>query len=75
MKWIKYFYNTPTTNEDGSTLDQLFEKALPYSEEALQIAQEEAYNDEYTIYDDGLPEPVIEPTTEEMFNALLGVTE
>ena len=53
MKWIKYLYNTPA--EDGS--DNLFPKALPYSDEALQIAEEEAYNGEYTIEEDGQAEP------------------
>lgn len=40
------------------------------------IAKKEAYNGEYTIVDDGLPEP--EPTTEastdDIINAMLGVS-
>lgn len=61
MQWIKYLYNSPA--EDGS--DNLFPKELPYSDEALQIAQEEAYNGEYTIEDDGQEEPVV-PVTEDV---------
>lgn len=37
------------------------------------IAEKEAYNGEITVEDDGEPEPVKEPTTEELLNALLGV--
>jgi hypothetical protein len=55
MKWIKYLFNTPA--EDGT--DNLFSKALPYSEEALRIAEEEAYNGEYTIEEDGQAEPEV----------------
>ena len=40
-----------------------------------EIAKQEAYNGEYTVEDDGQPEPVKEPTSEELFNVLLGVTE
>ena len=61
MKWIKYLFNTPA--EDGT--DNLFPKALPYSDEALQIAEEEAYHGEYTIEEDGQDEPVI-PMTEDV---------
>ena len=78
MKWIKYLFNTPA--EDGS--DNLFPKALPYSEEALRIAEEEAYNGEYSIEEDGVEEST-EPThesritdLEEAMDLLLsGVTE
>ena len=42
------------------------------SEKDIAQAAEIAYNGEYTIEDDGEP---VEPTAEEMLNALLGVTE
>lgn len=61
MKWIKYLFNTPA--EDGT--DNLFSKALPYSDEALRIAEEEAYHGEYTIEEDGQEKPVI-PVTEDV---------
>lgn len=63
MKTIKYY------------LDSNMEKTIPYSLENEEIAKVEAYNGEYTIEDDGEPIPEYEPTAEEMFNALLGVTE
>ena len=37
------------------------------------IAEKEAYNGVITVEDDGEPEPVAEPTTEDILNALLGV--
>lgn len=40
----------------------------------LPIAEKEAYNGEYTIEDDGQAEPQPEPTTDDVLNALLGVT-
>lgn len=38
-----------------------------------ETAKKEADNGEYTIEDNGMPEPVTEPTTEEILNAMLGV--
>ena len=40
-----------------------------------ELAKREAYNGEYTIEDDGEPEPETEPSTDEVLNALLGVSE
>ena len=37
------------------------------------IAEKEAYNGEITVEDDGEPDPVQEPTTDDILNALLGV--
>jgi hypothetical protein len=61
MKRIKYQYGG-------------FEKNTPYSERAMQIAEKEADNGEYEIYDDGKPEPMKEPTAAEILNTLLGVS-
>ena len=61
MKWIKYLFNTPA--DDGT--DNLFPKALPYSDEALQIAEEEAFNGEYAIEEDGQAEAAA-PATEDV---------
>ena len=58
MQWIRYLFNNPGEDEDGSPQDNLFEKSLPYSEEAIQIAQEESYNGEYTVEDDGQADPI-----------------
>ena len=63
MKRIKYLYNIPINHgdeENPTWEDCLYQKDLPYSETAEEIARAEAYNGEYEIYDDGLPEP--EPT-------------
>lgn len=70
MKWVKYLFNTPA--EDGS--DNLFPKALPYSEEALRIAEEEAHNGEYTIEDDGQAEPEI-PAEDDLWAELAAAIE
>ena len=82
MKWIKYLFNTQAESEDGIMQDNFFSKALPYSEDALRIAAEEAYHGEYTIEEDGIEEST-EPThesriteLEEAMDLLLsGVTE
>jgi len=70
MKWIKYNFNVPTETEDGSILDNLFEKSLPYSETALAIAEEEAYNGEYTVEDDGQEDPEIPESAEVSWDEL-----
>lgn len=65
MKIIKYI---PHEHE------AIFEVTMPWSEINEEIAKCEAYNGEYEIYDDGQSEPVVEPTTDEILNAMLGVT-
>ena len=45
-----------------------------YNEANEEIAKQDAYNGEYTIEDDGQPEPTVEPTADELLNALLEVT-
>lgn len=67
MKIIKYNTVSGSSVEIRCTVDTL------ESNEA--IAKVEAYNGEYIIEDDGQPEPVSEPTTDEILNTLLGVTE
>ena len=60
MKLIKYLYN-------GNP------KEMGWNEINEETAKKEADNGEYTIEDDGQEEPVAEPTTDEILNALLGV--
>ena len=48
---------------------------LDYSSESIKKALNDSYNGEYTIEDDGEPEPEPEPSTDEVLNALLGVSE
>jgi len=52
----------------------LLDKLMSWNEENEEIAKKEAYNGEYTIEDDGRPEPEKQETTDDVLNALLGVT-
>ena len=58
-------------NSQGEQI--LLDKYLDWSEANEEIAKKEAYKGEYTIEDDGQPEPVAEPTADDVLNALLGV--
>ena len=61
MKYIHY--QTQMSSEDEEVV--LSDVKMNYSEPNLVIAKREAYNGEYTIEDDGQPEPVVKPTQEE----------
>ena len=79
-KWYKY---KVLLLENADTEEKTFlDKAMTYNEANLPIVQKEAYNGEYTIEDDGQPEPESQQTPEQriaelesMLNALLGVSE
>lgn len=77
MKRIKWVFLSAEYNcgtEENPDIKQIFiPKDFPYSDETLMAAQQEAYNGEIEIYDNGQPEPVSEPTTDDILNALLGV--
>ena len=76
MKRIYYYINIPRNNGTEETpewVDNLFPKSNPWNEANEEIAKAEAYKGEYTIEDDGRPEPVAEPSTDEIINAMLGV--
>lgn len=77
MKWLKYTHRTVVTETDfeGNAVERevLTEMSVPDNENGRVLAEKEAYNGEITVEDDGEPEPVNEPTTEELLNALLGV--
>ena len=63
MKWIVYNKENVTHKDDGEVENQSFIPIhSPYSAENEEIAKREAYNGEYTIEDDGQPEPSAEPT-------------
>lgn len=67
MKIIKYQLCTEVNHgtEDKPDIEQVFSAvSLGWSEANEKIAKKEAYNGEYTIADDGEPEPVIPPTNE-----------
>lgn len=53
--------------------DTLIDVSIGYNETDLEIAKKEAFNGEYTIEDDGEPEPEIEANTDEVVNKMLGV--
>ena len=82
MKIIKYKILCNEINhgtEEEPKIEQIFvDRIIECPTDCLnaneEIAKKEAYNGEYTIEDDGQPEPVVEPTTEDVLNAMLGVT-
>lgn len=77
MKVIKYNLCTRInhgTEEAPDWEDILSAVTMGWNEVNEEIAKKEAYNGEYTIEDDGQPEPD-NSTTDDVLNALLGVTE
>ena len=69
MKIIKYQLCTEVNHgtEEQPNIEQVFSGvSLGWSEANEKIAKAEAYNGEYTIEDDGKPEPVIPPTNAEL---------
>lgn len=78
-KVIKYKFLSSEVNhgtEEQPDIEQIFlDVTMGWNEANEETAKREAYNGEYTIEDDGQPEPMAEPTTEEILNAMLGVTE
>ena len=76
-KVIKYRFLSAEVNhgtEEKPYIEQVFiGKAMGWNEANEEIAKREAYNGEYTIEDDGQPEPEAVETTDDVLNALLGV--
>ena len=70
-KMIKYKVLSCEVNGEQT----FFDVGISWNESNEEIAKREAYNGEYEIYDDGQPEPENEATTDDVLNALLGVTE
>lgn len=71
-------YNLCTRVNYGTEEEPQYEEILSavtmgWNETNEEIAKREAYNGEYIVEDDGEPDPVAEPTTEDILNALLGV--
>ena len=65
MKVLKYRLMTEVNygTEKQPDIQQIFsDVTLGWSESNEEIAKREAYNGEYTIEDDGQPEPSAEPT-------------
>ena len=77
MKVIKY--NLCTMINNGTDEKPVWEEVLSpvemgWNEINEEVAKAEAYNGEYTIEDDGQPEPDT-TTADDVLNALLGVSE
>lgn len=73
MKWIKYKGTgfTQVTTESGTEDKEIiYEAKKEYSEENLEFVKSIAVNGEYTIEDDGTPDP---ETADDVINTLLGV--
>lgn len=76
MKIIKYnicHMANYGTEKNPQMLEVLYPVEMGWNEANEEIAKKEAYNGEYTIVDDGRPEPTAEPTADDVLNALLGV--
>ena len=77
MKIIKYKFLSAEINhgtEEEPKIEQIFlEKTMTYTVANEEIAKLEAYGGEYTIEDDGQPDPEAVETTDDVLNALLGV--
>ena len=70
MKVLKYRLMTEVNygTEEQPDIQQIFsDVTMGWSESNEEIAKREAYNGEYTIEDDGQPEP--EPTEQEQLRA------
>lgn len=69
MKVIKYQLSTEVnhgTEDDPQIEQELSDVTLGWSAANEEIAKAEAYNGEYTIEDDGEPEPVTPPSNDEL---------
>ncbi len=68
MKVIKYDLCTRVnrgTEEEPQIEEILFPVTMGWNETNEEIAKREAYNGEYTVEDDGQPEPEAQPTDAE----------
>nr|DAQ81196.1 MAG TPA: ChiA1-BD-binding domain protein [Caudoviricetes sp.] len=76
MRIIKYQLCTEINHgtEDTPDIEQvLADVTLGWTESNEQLARREAYNGEYTIEDDGEPEPVMPPSTTDLAADLASV--
>ena len=76
MKIIKYNLCTRInhgTEENPQIEEILSPVTMGWNEANEHIAGKEAYKGEYTVEDDGQPEPEAVETTDDVLNALLGV--
>lgn len=73
MKIIRYKFLSVKTETEEILINKEFRCPESSLEANLEVAKSEAYNGEYTIEDDGQPDPEPEVTTDELLNAMLGV--
>ena len=76
MKVLKYRLMTEVNygTEEQPDIQQIFsDVSLGWSEANEEIAKREAYNGEVTVED--IPDIEMKPTTDDVLNALLGVSE
>lgn len=74
MKIIKYKFLSCEVNhgtEENPDIEQIFlDKSMNWNEANEEIAKKEAYNGEYTIEDDGKPEPEPTPSGDSVWDEL-----
>jgi hypothetical protein len=68
MKIIRYKFLS-----EEILIDKEFRCPESSLEANVEVAKSEAYNGEYTIEDDGQPDPETEVSTDDVLNAMLGV--
>ena len=73
MKIIRYKYLSAKMETEEILIDKEFRCPESSLEANVEVAKSEAYNGEYTIEDDGQPEPEAEASTDDVLNAMLGV--
>ena len=78
MKKIKYKFLSAEINhgtEENPDIEQIFlEKSMGWNEANEAIAKREAYNGEYTIEDDGQPDPAEVPSQLDVIEAQVAYT-
>lgn len=74
-KAIKYKFLSCEINhgtEENPDIEQIFlDVSMGWNEANEEIAKREAYNGEYTIEDDGQPDPEAEPSAQDDTDAML----
>ena len=77
MKYIKYKLCTKTVaglEDEQTPVELLSEVRLSYCEANEAIAKKEAWQGEYTIEDDGAPEPTVMPSQLDIIEAQVTYT-
>ena len=74
MKIISYKFLSAEINhgtEEELVIEQFFiDKSMPWNEANEEIAKAEAYNGQYTIEDDGRPEPEVPVEEDDVWDEL-----